>query len=168
MSDEQNKMDAYEDYKLVWMLVNHYTLNDLLLAMGKVANEELIHDNQCTLDKIIDEVFEIVESEKGLNGKRWLSKNEFYKVFNTLKRTEVYSTDDILDIIAKNDYCIYTNESFDTVARNKAQALLDNITKNVASVDAYFVKATFDYDKYKMYLNELGYYESDDGTIHVY
>ncbi len=57
--------------KLQWMLDNDHSIDELIQKVAETAYEELNNDGGYSLDKVVEEAFEIFENEKGFNGEIW-------------------------------------------------------------------------------------------------
>lgn len=71
-------MTKYEKYQLQWMIDHDHSLYDMIDRLGDIAFKEMINDGGISLDKVIDEVFEIFEWEQGFEGGEiWACKAEW-------------------------------------------------------------------------------------------
>lgn len=71
--------ESYEQYCLQWMICNKHSLSELIEKIASVAEKELSRGGRN--DLIVEEAFEIFESEVGFsNSEIWLSKDEYEKI----------------------------------------------------------------------------------------
>lgn len=71
--------ESYEQYCLQWMIDNKHSLSELIEKIASVAEKELSKGGRN--DLIVEEAFEIFESEVGFsNSEIWLSKDEYEKM----------------------------------------------------------------------------------------
>lgn len=71
-------MTDYEKYQLEWMIDHNHSIREMITKIGEIAWEELTNDGGLSYDKIIDEAFEIFESEQGFqNCELWVCEDEW-------------------------------------------------------------------------------------------
>lgn len=64
-------MKKIDREKLQWMLDNNHSIDELIQKVAETAYEELNNDGCYSLDKMVEEAFEIFENEKGFDGEIW-------------------------------------------------------------------------------------------------
>lgn len=159
-------MNKEDREKLEWMLDNDHSIDELIQKIAETAYEELNNDGYYSLDKVVEEAFNIFEHDRGFDGEIWGKKKIRYKykkeivdayiegfvetIWNECKESVDVYTDLYTFTINWNDLMILEGaKKLDKMELREVKEFFD-LMRNLARIYRIYLRETYlaDFNRY--------------------